>query len=69
MMAVVRPAGPAPMMVAAWARAGEAETDAETDMCGAGRHRQLCRCCGSSAAARIGAKKMAANVPLSAVLA
>ena len=69
MIAVARPAGPAPMMVAAWARAGDAETDAETDMRGAGRHRQLCRCCGSSAAARIGAKNMAAKVPLSAVVA
>ena len=51
MIAVARPAGPAPMMVAASAR------DAETDMRGAGRHRRLCRCCGSSAAARIGVKK------------
>ena len=60
MIAVARPAGPAPMMVTAWARAGDAETDAETDMRGAGRHRQLCRCCGSSAAAVIiGAKNMA----------
>ena len=58
MIAVARPAGPAPMMVAAWARAGDAETDAETDMRGAGRHRQLCRCCGSSAAARIGVMNM-----------